>query len=225
MVLHDVAVADVFGFHAVQLGFPEADLLRANRIPHKFRIWHGAGADLRAAFDALPLATQSVDLVVLPHVLEFAEFPHRILREVDRVMMPEGRVIITGFNPWSLWGVRRWLRRKNAAYPWRGNFISLLRIKDWLSLLGFEVSAARLACYVPPVTRDKWIRRFGFLEDAGDRWWAVGGGVYVVQAIKRVQGMRILTAPWVAKRAENGLAAAPRSAGVPKSRANLRVVK
>src|SRR5580765_3938404 len=87
LALHDVAVADVFGFHALQLGFPEADLLRANRIPHKFRIWQGAGADLRASFDALPLATQSFDLAILPHVLEFAEFPHQILREVDRVMM------------------------------------------------------------------------------------------------------------------------------------------
>src|SRR5205085_12209740 len=143
----------------------------------------------------LPFATQSIDLVVLPHVLEFAEEPHAVLREVDRVMMPEGRLVIVGFNPWSLWGLRSALFTR-GEYPWNGRFLSLLRVKDWLALLGFDVSAGRLAGYAPPFDSEKLRRRFGFMEPAGDRWWAVGGAVYMLQAIKRVRGMRLITPAW-----------------------------
>ena len=93
---------------------PEVDLLRENRITHKLRIANLGSPDLYAKCHELPIATQSIDLVLLPHVLEFAEEPHAVLREVDRVMMPEGRLVIVGFNPWSLWGMRSalGLRRK-----------------------------------------------------------------------------------------------------------------
>ena len=225
---HDVAVADIFGFHAAQLGLPGVDLLRTNRIPHKFRIDGRPGADLLARFDELPIDTQSLDLLVLPHVLEFAEHPHQILREVDRVMMPEGRIIITGFNPWSLWGIRRWLRADNRQYPWCGDFISLVRMKDWLSLLGFDVSAGKLAGYAPPFTQEKWLTRFRFMEDAGDRWWAIGGGIYILEAVKRVHGMRVITPAWNDRAAaEKRLATAPRAAGFRRAArsTNLRLVK
>ena len=132
----DEAVADVFGFHAVQLGLPGCDFLRANRIPLRAVLGHGG--DVGADYTALPLASGSIDLLVLPHVLDFSADPHQILREVERVLMPEGQVVICGFNPFSLWG----LRRRNSAlpvHPWCGDFISLLRVKDWLKLLGLEI--------------------------------------------------------------------------------------
>ena len=225
---HDEAVADIFGFHALQLGMPGVDLLRTNRIPHKFRLDAKPAADVLARYEELPIETQSIDLLILPHVLEFAEHPHQILREVDRVMMPEGRIIITAFNPWSLWGIRRWVRADARQYPWCGNFISLVRMKDWLSLLGFDVSAGKLACYVPPLTQQKWLDRCRFMEDAGDRWWAIGGGIYILEAIKRVQGMRIITPAWNDKAApEKRLATAQRAAGLRRTArsANLRLVK
>jgi len=225
---HDEMVADIFGFHAVQLGMPNVDFLQTNRIPHKFHVGPEPGAEVMAHYEELPLETQTIDLLVLPHVLEFAEHPHQILREVDRVMMPEGRVIITAFNPWSLWGMRRWARADAHEYPWCGDFISLVRMKDWLSLLGFDVSAGRLACYVPPFIQEKWISRFGFMEQAGDRWWAIGGGIYILEAIKRVQGMRIITPAWANVAAsEKRLATAPRAAGFRRSErpGNLRIIK
>lgn len=225
---HDNVVADIFGFHALQLGMPGVDFLSANRISHKFRIDPKHEADLLANYDELPVDTQSIDLLILPHVLEFTPHPHRILREIDRVMMPEGRIIITAFNPWSLWGMRRWMRADNRHYPWCGNFISLVRMKDWLSLLGFDVSAGKLACFVPPVTQEKWLSRFRFMEDAGDRWWAIGGGVYMLEAIKRVPSMRIITPAWTDKAAaEKQLATAPPATGFRRTArsANLRVVK
>ena len=226
---HDDIVADIFGFHALQMGLPDLDLLRANRIPHKFVLGRAGQVDVVADFVELPVESQSIDLLVMPHVLEFTQQPHQILREVDRVMMPEGRIVITAFNPWSLWGIRRWLRADNQQYPWNGNFISLVRMKDWLSLLGFDVSAGKLACYVPPCMREAWLQRFHFMEPAGDRWWAIAGGVYILEAIKRVQGMRIITPAWADKKhAEKEFARAGRPAGVRRQhapRSALRIVK
>jgi SAM-dependent methyltransferase len=223
----DEVTPDIFGFHALQLGMSEMDLLRESRITHKMRIGAEGEVDVFAKCHELPLATQSIDLVVLAHVLEFAE-PHAILREVDRVMMPEGRLVIVGFNPWSLWGLRSALGFSRDQYPWNGRFLSLLRVKDWLALLGFDVSAGRLIAYSPPFDSDRWRRRFRFMEPAGDRWWAVGGAVYMLQAIKRVRGMRLITPAWQEKAAREKalVAAAKRQAhNGAKTAAHLRVVK
>ena len=205
----DEVTPDIFGFHALQVGLPEIDLLRASRIAHRMRVDPRGRPDLFAKGHELPFATQSIDLVLLPHVFEFSGEAHAILREVDRVMMPEGRVIIIGFNPWSLWGLRSNLGPGRGEHPWNGRFVSLLRVKDWLGLLDFEVSAGQLIGYAPPFDSPSWRRRFAFMEPAGDRWWAVGGAVYMLQAIKRVRGMRLITPAWQEKSArEKSLAAA-----------------
>lgn len=224
----DEVTPDMFGFHALQVGLTGFDLLRENRITHRMRVAAEGRGDVLARAHELPFATQSIDLVLLPHVLEFAEEPHAILREVDRVMMPEGRLVILGFNPWSLWGLKSALGFSRNARPWNGHFVSLLRVKDWLALLGFEVSAGQLIAYAPPFDSDKWRRRFAFMEPAGDRWWAVGGAVYMLQAIKRVRGMRLLTPAWQEKDArEKALVAATKREGreAPKPAGHLRIVK
>lgn len=191
----DQTVTDIFGFNAVQLGLPEHEFLRTSRMPLRALAGTETGAQVRLSMDELPFDTASIDLMLLPHVLEFNEHPHQILREVERVLMPEGHVIIAGFNPRSLWGLRRAMGSQ-TGYPWRGNFISLPRMKDWLALLGFEVVAGRFACYAPPLLNPKLINRLHFMEPAGDRWWAVCGGVYFLQAIKRVPGMRLIKPRW-----------------------------
>ncbi len=201
----DTVTPDIFGFHAIQLGCPELDLLRESRIVHRLTVApeavNGNEPTLRAQFHELPFEPQSIDLCVLPHVLEFTESPHEILREIDRVMRPEGRILIIGFNPWSLFGVKKlWAgggRGGNGGrYPWQGQFVSLIRMKDWLQLLGFEPSSGKLTCYIPPCETPEWQRRYQFLERAGDRWWGVSGGVYMLEAIKRVQGARLITPKW-----------------------------
>ncbi|MGO8753958.1 MAG: class I SAM-dependent methyltransferase [Gallionellaceae bacterium] len=210
----DRAVADLFGFNAVQLGLTEYEFLRASRMPVRIIAGNKAGLNgrgdgaqsgdgqengkygwVRLIMEELPFDSGSLDLVVMPHVLEFNEHPHHILREVERVLMPEGTIIIAGFNPRSLWGAWRRLG-KQQGYPWNGNFIALPRMKDWLALLGFEVVAGRFACYAPPLNHPGWISRLGFMEPAGDRWWAVCGGVYFLQAIKRVHGLRLIKPKW-----------------------------
>lgn len=197
----DHAVADVFGFNAMQLGLEQSDFLRMSRIPLRFAAGLDPRAKLRLDYDFLPLAGNSIDLVVLPHLLEFSSHPHQILREVERVLMPEGQVIICGFNPRSLWGFRRMMNSARGEYPWCGNFISLPRVKDWLALLGFEVTAGEFGCYVPPFKQEKWLRRFHFMEAAGNRWWPISAGVYFLQALKRVAGMRVIKPNWNAARA------------------------
>jgi SAM-dependent methyltransferase len=226
----DDVTPDIFGFHAVQVGLPDIDLLRESRIAHCVRVAHEGHPDIYARGHELPFATQSVDLVVLPHVLEFTPEAHAILREVDRVMMPEGRIIIIGFNPWSLWGLRSAIGPARGEFPWNGRFVSLPRVKDWLGLLGFDVSAGRLIGYAPPFASEGWRRRFAFMEPAGDRWWAVGGAVYLLQAIKRVRGMRLITPAWQEKaaREKQRLPAAAKRTGAGHTRDaahHLHIVK
>ena len=192
----DKLTPDIFGYHAVQFGLPEFDLLRESRITHRLVVSPtlAAHATVAAQFHELPFEALSVDLCLLPHTLEFADNPHDILREVNRIMRPEGRVVIIGFNPWSLFGVKRlW---SDHRMPWCGQFISLVRMKDWLQLLGFEASQGHLTCYIPPVQSTKWQRHWRFMEGAGDRWWGVAGGVYMFEAIKRVKGLRLMAPAW-----------------------------
>lgn len=209
----DEVVADIFGYNAFQLGMPELDLMRASRIPLRCHVGAHGAVEVRADFRDLPIASNSADLVLLPHVLEFAEHPHQILREVARVLMPEGQVVLSGFNPFSLWGWRRAFHRGND-YPWRGRFISLMRVKDWLALLGFEIVGGQMACYAPPGRQQKWLDRFRFMEAAGDRWWPIGGGVYFLQAVKKVRGVRLIMPKWSDRLAPaKRLAASPQKMG------------
>jgi SAM-dependent methyltransferase len=214
----DRVVSDVFGFHAMQIGLPELDGLRSNRMPHRW-IALDAGHPPRAAAlyahsDALPFPERSLDLVVLPHTLELAADPHRTLAEVERVLMPEGRVVILGFNAASLWGlrqragrVRRMLGGKAPLFlPRPGEFIGYWRLRDWLRLLSFEVEGGRFGAYRPALGASRWLDRFAWMDRVGDRWWPVFGAVYMVVAVKRVRGMRLVG---LAKRERKKTAAAP----------------
>lgn len=200
----DLAVVNVFGFHAVQLGLPMVDALRANRMPYRWiaSAWPEAPGALLCEFEALPFPDQSIDLVVLPHTLELAHDPHQCLREVERVLMPEGRVVVTGFNPASLWGMRQraghvrhgaGLGRGHPPYlPRAGEFIGYWRLRDWLRLLGFELESGHFGCYRPPMRSERWLGRFRWMDPLGDRWWPVLGAAYALEAVKRVRGMRLV---------------------------------
>ncbi|MBV1775170.1 class I SAM-dependent methyltransferase [Burkholderiaceae bacterium DAT-1] len=191
----DHTVADLFGFYAIQLELPEHDLLRNNRIPVRIRAGHQHANDILCDPMALPFASQSVDLLVMAHTLDFHADPHQVLREAERVLMPEGRLLITGFNPWSLWGASRFVLRKRGA-PWHANFLNVPRVKDWLALMGFQIASTRLMCFAPPFQRESWLTRFECLEFSGHRFNPVGGAFYGIEAVKRVQGMRLVAPKW-----------------------------
>ncbi len=221
----DHALADVFGYHALQLGLGELDALRTNRMPHRWiaqdcawpneplarvelpDVDHSlstlpppAPLALQCQFDALPFPSQSLDLVVLAHTLEMTRDPHDILREVERVLMPEGRVAIMGFNPASLWGLRQRTGRLRQGLgsgrplflPRGGEFIGYWRLRDWLRLLGMEVEVGRFGCWRPPFQSQGWLQRMQWMESAGERWWPVLGAVYFIVAVKRLRGMRLV---------------------------------
>ena len=103
--------------------------------------------------------------------------------------------------PSTRWGGRRAFSGRRPAAPWDARYLSLLRLRDWLRLLGFELNGGVFGCYAPPCAQPKWLARFAFMEKAGARWWPIAGGVYVVRAIKRVQGMRLVTPAWRKERA------------------------
>lgn len=226
------AVSDIFGYHALQLGLPELDALQANRMPHRWLALPSVSddpappfsrkfaADANASGDArlgraglvtdsgaLPFPESSLDLVVLPHTLELSGDSHATLREVERVLVPEGRVVISGFNPTSLWGLRqrrghfyqRW-GYDNLFLPRTGDFIGYWRLRDWLRLLNFEVESARFGCYRPALTSQKWLDRFDWIDSAGERWWPIFGAVYFLVAVKRVRGVHLLEPGWKARK-------------------------
>ncbi|MFT3850068.1 MAG: class I SAM-dependent methyltransferase [Propionivibrio sp.] len=192
----DTLVADLFGYNALQLGLPQLDLLAHNRIPLRQVAGEVGKVDVVCDLRELPFASNSIDLVVMPHVLEFHDNPHQILREVERVLIPEGQLVVTGFNPLSLWGIRKRLPNCPTDFPYGGSYISVLRLKDWLQLLSFEVDRGSFGCYAPPLRDARWLKRFHFMEAAGDRWWSFAGGIYMLRAVKRVRGMRLILPPW-----------------------------
>lgn len=211
----DAAVANAFGFHALQLGLPELDALAANRMPHRWlatEAWHPK-ANFVTGFSVLPFSSSSLDLVVLPHSLELTADPHAALREVERVLVPEGRVVICGFNPMSLWGFRQSRAHLYQRFgvdrmflPQAGEFIGYLRMRDWLRLLGLEIESGHFGCYRPALASQGLLARFAWMDWLGARWWPILGAVYCLVAVKRVRGMTLLNP---ARRPARRLAVAP----------------
>ncbi len=225
-------VADIFGYHALQLGLPDLNALEASRIPHRWvaspYLSDGDDAlainniatksintlaidenidikeDLKIAFyaefEALPFAENSLDLLILPHSLELSPDPHATLREAERVLMPEGKLIICGFNPLSLWGFKQkrshLYKRLNFGdlyLPEAGEMIAYRRLRDWLRLLNFDVEPGHFGCYRPAVKSAGMLQRFAWMDKLGERYWPIFGAVYFVVAVKRVRGMRMIS--------------------------------
>ena len=210
----DELLADVFGYHALQVGGLSLQALRANRMPHRWR----AATEFEATEPAFcgtserdealwmdsrawPWPAESLDLVVLPHTLEQSADPQACLREVERSLIPEGQVFITGLNPWSLWGWRQ--RRALRTWPaetslaGHGQLLAPHRLRDWLELLGFEVQLCHFGGWTPALASERWRRRWAWLDRLGPRWWPILGGAYLMVATKRVPGGHLLPSrPW-----------------------------
>jgi SAM-dependent methyltransferase len=255
----DAAVADVFGYHALQLGLPQLRALRANRMPHQWlalthdntstdgyqttdaathssmktmletehtqaqtmQAWSPKQSPaLYTDFAALPFSANSLDLLVLPHSLELSADPHATLREAERVLVPDGRVVICGLNPTSLWA---WAQRRGRVYqrlgfgqlylPDGGEFIGYWRLRDWLRLLGMEAESSSFGCYRPAVRSQAGIDRSAWMDALGPRYWPILGAAYCITAVKRVRGTRLLEATWkrAPRRATAPVSVAPRA--------------
>jgi len=151
---------------------------------------------VRALPTALPFSDKTHSLIVMPHILDFCMDPHAVLREVNQILIPEGCVVITGFNQVSLWSTARIGWKKYANAPWRGHYYRVKRVQDWLSLLGFDIVGAKMFGYRPPLQNEKWRSKLTFVEKVGDRWWPGLGAAYMVVGKKReiassTSGMRL----------------------------------
>ncbi len=198
---------NLFGYHILQLGhMGNTDLLETSRISHRVVVdidKSGPGyypSQCHCEAEALPLQTNSVDVLLLPHVLEFEKNPHQVLREADRVLIGDGYVLIAGFNPLSIWGICQRLLAWTQNPPWNGKYLRLGRLKDWLELLGFEVEYSRSHYFLPPIKRDSWRNRLGLFEKLGAYCWPVFGAVYIVVARKRDIPLTPMKTHWRLKR-------------------------
>jgi len=186
------ALQDLFGYYLLQLGWvAPRDILAESRIrmrvvmdvdlPRGIDYPHAA-----AMPEMVPVQGDSLDVVVLHHTLEFAKDPHVVLREVDRMLIPEGHVVIVAFNPWSLWGAWRLLRRRSRRYPWCGRFLSVTRMKDWMGLLGFDTVQVMPLFFRPPIGHEGIMRRLRFMDKLGTRGWPILAGANIIVAQKRM---------------------------------------
>jgi len=148
-----------------------------------------------AEFEALPLAPDSIDVILLPHTLEFTDDAYQVLREVDIALRPNGYLIVIGFTPLSFWGLRRLFSFRKKA-PWCGSFRTPGRIKDWLRLLSFEVVQFDRFLHCPPILHQKLFDKLTFMEKFCKRCLPMLGGGYILVAKKKVQGVTPLRIKW-----------------------------
>jgi SAM-dependent methyltransferase len=186
------ALECAFGLHCVQVGrWGDRDTFLAHARTRRAALISGdpaPGAALVSEPAALALQSDSVDVMLLPHTLEFAPEPHEVLREAARVLAGEGELVVLGFEPLGAWSLRNAFTRGGCP-PGMLRTIPAARLSDWLKLVGFEVGAPARYLYAPPVASLAAARARGFLERAGRRAWPRLSGAYLLRARKRVHSM------------------------------------
>ncbi len=187
----------MFGYHLLKLGTLSSQLsCAASSIRHQCAVApEGASLGIIAAVDELPIRSGSIDACLLAHLLDFSSDPHQILREVERVLTPDGWIIISGFNPYSLVGLGRLLPNLRRRLPWSARMFSPERVLDWLHLLGFEVVHLEGFAYSTVTRRN----RFHFWkEKTGRRCGYRFASTYMLAARKRTIPLtRIREAAWL----------------------------
>ncbi len=186
------ALERVFGVQGLQVGGwgpPDLFLTHARTRRAALVASPGTqGAVLSCEAWALPLQSDSVDAMLLPHTLEFSTDPHEVLREAGRVLSPEGELLVLGFEPLGTWGWRHALSPTGFP-PGLCRSLTAGRLADWLKLLGFEVGKTERFLYTPPMARLQRGRARELFEYAGQRLWSRLSGAYLLRARKRVHGM------------------------------------
>jgi SAM-dependent methyltransferase len=194
----------IFGHYLLQVGghdvFREAmatsHVRHAVTLPPRLQPG-GWGMRIAASPEAMPIASDSLDAVFLPHTLDFAGDPRQVLRETERVLIPEGRLLIFGFNALSPWALVRLARP--GRMPWCGGFLTRYRVADWLSLLGFDVEMQRMLVFQAPWGGSRWCSGSMFAS-LGSRYWPALGGIYALRAVKRVSTLTPLRPSWKTRR-------------------------
>lgn len=147
--------------------------------------------------EQLPFQSGTMDIVVLVHSLEFNNNPHRVLREAERVLAPEGYLLVLGFNLLSLWGAAHSIPAlQRRGPPWNGHYFTHRRVRDWLTLLDLEMVGVEHHFYRPPINRGRLQERLLPLENWAPRLVPWFGGIYLTVARKHVVRVTPLRPAW-----------------------------
>jgi len=204
-----------FGYHLLQLSMQSRVLYDSSPIGHKFKLGHGkleeetVQPSLAADSLHLPFETDSIDVVLMHHMLEFHANPLSLLRETARIALPTGHLVIVGFNPISLWGLCQPMGRFRNSAPWHGDFISPGRLMDWLNLLNFKIDRAQYCIYGPPSERFTKPLKHDFSQGLSRKTNWPFGAVYVIVARKQVGSMIPMRPVWNPRHAFGQLSVVP----------------
>jgi len=199
----DEILPTLYGYHLVQVGEPGlASFVNSSLISHRVLI-HPAGPSvwpcsyIKGALASLPILSNSVDVVVLAHTLEEVPDPHQLLREAHRVLIPEGHLVITGFNPISFWGAWHYFKQKLGKIPRQGKMLSLNRVCDWLKLLDFQIVGGSRFGYMLPFKQYHSQAKQQWFEQKGRKYLPFLGGAYSVVGVKRVVSLTPIKPKWL----------------------------
>ncbi len=180
----------MFGYHLLQVSVQQKSLYGASPVQHKIALGltDRDGCPLVSSPEKIPLANDAVDVVLVHHLLDFADSPQLLLRELSRIVLPMGHLVIVGFNPFSLWGLMKPLASLTRRPPWTGHFISPGRLMDWMNLLNFRIDRAHFCHYGLPLplrrqTDPDYSRGLSRKTN-----WPLGA-VYIIVARKQVGAM------------------------------------
>ncbi|SEL07810.1 Methyltransferase domain-containing protein [Colwellia chukchiensis] len=190
--------AKFFGYHLLKIG-ALSDAINSEESPIKHQLTLSnklANADIIADIDDLPLLQHSIDVCVLSHALEFSLDPHHVLREANRVLIPNGYLVITGFNAMSLAGLNQFVPYRRKQAPWNERLFSPMRVKDWLHLMGYEIQLDQRFLHsslVGKVSQGPFSR---YWQHIAARFLPSFGSVYAVIAKKRQLPLTPIKAKW-----------------------------
>jgi SAM-dependent methyltransferase len=208
----DELLPEMFGYHLMQLGvLPNKPLFSSSATGHQFMIEplieqlpeplkdvtksvsENMGSSVNAHFEQLPIDADVIDVAIVHHALDFSTHPHQLLREVTRTLIPNGHIVLMGFNPFSLLGVGHTIARLlSRSYIYRRQRLPVSRLKDWFEVLGLELVYSRQGYHGLPLNRHysdrlnrivKWVLPF----------W---GGVYVLVLRKNITPMTMIQSKW-----------------------------
>ncbi len=200
--LLDDVLEMTFGYYACQLTVTcGVDLLHHCAAGHHFSM--ELPNEIRPPLSTMecdpyywPVSPGCLDVVVLHHMLEIAQSPHRLLSEAAKSIMPEGKLIIIGFNPWSLHALSRWVMPERYKVFSLLRFLHVSRLRDWLTLLGFSIERIDYGDYCQPLVRLVQSRAGGMLEGFLKERQCPAGSFYMIQATHEVHGTTPLKATW-----------------------------
>lgn len=208
----DPMLTTTFGYYSLQLGCAGLApvLQKACRVKHQFTLGDSdVSAQVEGSPSMLPIASDSVDLVILMHHLSNSSEPHAVLREVFRILIPEGKLVIIDFNPVSFWGLRHFMQSWLEHVPFKGHFYTAKRIDDWMRLLGFDQDSHDRVGYQPPIQKPGLLRHLSWLEKGMRNWMPLLGTLNLMVYNKSISPMTPIRHRWVTRKLLPGKIARP----------------